>query len=304
METDVLGAPYERHAHRLDPDDEGEVVATLVRRRADGPPSRAVLYVHGFVDYFFQTHLADFYVERGCDFYALDLRKYGRSLLPHQTPNFARDMTDYYPELDDGGAPHPRGGRARHAAPQRPLHRRPDRRAVGATAGTPGPVQGLFLNSPFFEFNVPWPVRRRGSPRGRPARRGCRPYAKMPAGLGTVYGRSIHRDHEGEWDYDLAWKPLDGFPVTAGWVGAIRAAHRRVQAGLAHRRAGPGGLSARSYRGRSFAEAARSADAVLNVDAHRPVGPGLGPAGHASPASRAACTTSRCRRRRPQAALR
>src|SRR5262245_425016 len=85
----------------LDPDDEGEVLATLVRRRSDGGPSnRAVLYVHGFTDYFFQTHLADFYAARGWDFYALDLRKYGRSLRPHQTPNFVRDIAEYYPELD------------------------------------------------------------------------------------------------------------------------------------------------------------------------------------------------------------
>ena len=101
METDVLGWPYERHSIDLGTDDEGPVVATLVRRRADTPTRRAVLYVHGFVDYFFQTHLADFFVERGWDFYALDLRKYGRSLLPHQTPNFARSLTDYFPELDE-----------------------------------------------------------------------------------------------------------------------------------------------------------------------------------------------------------
>src|SRR5688572_32947397 len=85
----------------LDPDDEGPVVATLVRRRAERPTRRAVLYVHGFNDYFFQTHLADFFVERGYDFYALDLRKYGRSLLAHQTPNFTRSMGEYFPELDE-----------------------------------------------------------------------------------------------------------------------------------------------------------------------------------------------------------
>src|SRR5262245_25076136 len=85
----------------LKPDDEGEVIATLVRRWADEPNGRAVLYLHGFSDYFFQTHLAEFYTERGFHFYALDLRKHGRSLLPHQTPNFCRDLTEYQPELDE-----------------------------------------------------------------------------------------------------------------------------------------------------------------------------------------------------------
>lgn len=89
MEPDLLGPPYERHTIDLGSDDEGPVVATLVRRRAERPSRRAVLYVHGFVDYFFQTHVADFFAARGWDFYALDLRKYGRSLLPHQTPTSA-----------------------------------------------------------------------------------------------------------------------------------------------------------------------------------------------------------------------
>ena len=66
--------------------DEGEVVATLVHRPAVRPPRsrtkvrQAVLHVHGFADYFFQTEFADWWAERGYDFYALDLRKYGRSL--------------------------------------------------------------------------------------------------------------------------------------------------------------------------------------------------------------------------------
>src|SRR3954469_24601000 len=100
MEQDVLGADYTVTRLPLDDAHGGEVVATLVSRRV--PDSgRAVLYVHGFVDYFFQTHLADFYIERGFDFFALDLRKYGRSLRPHQTPNMIHSLTDYYPELDE-----------------------------------------------------------------------------------------------------------------------------------------------------------------------------------------------------------
>ena len=135
---DVLGPPYERHTIDLGTDDEGPVVATLVRRRADKPSRRAVLYVHGFVDYFFQTHLADFFVEHGWDFYALDLRKYGRSLLPHQTPNFCRSLTDYYPELDEAARIIRAGRRPRPAARRRPLDRRPDHLAVGALAAGPG----------------------------------------------------------------------------------------------------------------------------------------------------------------------
>ena len=55
---DVLGAPFSAQTLPLRPDDEGPVVATLIRRTPIGRHRRAVLYVHGFVDYFFQVHLA------------------------------------------------------------------------------------------------------------------------------------------------------------------------------------------------------------------------------------------------------
>ncbi|MGH3470739.1 MAG: alpha/beta hydrolase, partial [Nocardioidaceae bacterium] len=100
-ETDVLGAPFTRETIELPDDAEGAVVATLVRLRSGREnPRGAVLYVHGFCDYFFQAGTAAFFAELGFDFYALDLRKYGRSLLPHQTPNFCLDLAEYFPELD------------------------------------------------------------------------------------------------------------------------------------------------------------------------------------------------------------
>src|SRR5688572_28454978 len=98
--TDVLGAPYEQCTIPLGRDDQGEVVATLVRRRADEPTGRGLLHVNGFVDYFFQTRLADRLVEAGFDFYAIDLRKSGRSLRSHQTPYFCRSLSEYYADLD------------------------------------------------------------------------------------------------------------------------------------------------------------------------------------------------------------
>ena len=77
---DLLGAPYTRETLPLRPDDEGEVVATLVHRPAETPDGKAVLHVHGFCDYFFQTGRPTSGSRNGYDFYALDLRKYGRSL--------------------------------------------------------------------------------------------------------------------------------------------------------------------------------------------------------------------------------
>jgi alpha-beta hydrolase superfamily lysophospholipase len=265
VEIDVLGPPYERHTIDLGTDDEGEVIATLVRRRAERPTRNAVLYVHGFVDYFFQTHLADFFVERGWDFYALDLRKYGRSLLPHQTPNFARSLTDYYPELDEAAriireqdghdrllvAGHSTGGLITSLWAH-------SRQGLGL-------VDGLFLNSPFFDFNVPWLFKHPVMAAAIAVNRRT-PYRKIPTDNIGLYGQSLHTEHRGEWTYDLAWKPVLGFPVTAGWLEAIRRGQRRLRAGLGIDAPVLVACSTRTFRGKGWTEDARITDTVLDVE--------------------------------------
>ena len=78
------------------PDDyNGKVVATLVRRMQP-ETDRAVLYVHGYNDYFFQSQMADSLNSWGVNFYAVDLRKYGRSLLPGQTPFEVYELEEYF----------------------------------------------------------------------------------------------------------------------------------------------------------------------------------------------------------------
>lgn len=274
METDLLGEPYERHTIDLGHDAEGPVTATLVRRRSTQPTGAAVLYVHGFVDYFFQTHLADFYTERGYDFYALDLRKYGRSLHPHQTPNHCLSIDEYYAELDeavriireDDGHDrllvngHSFGGLITSLWAH-------DRRDDGL-------VDALFLNSPFLDLNTPWVLREVVTPAATRVGR-VRPGIRLP-GLNDVYGRSIHGRHFGEWEYDLAWKPLQGFPVRAGWLGGVRRGQLRVRAGLDIRVPILVACSAVSYKRTRWGEAARTADAVLDVTQIARWAPNLG----------------------------
>ena len=265
VETDILGDAYGRRTLELGSDDEGPVVATLISRPPSRPTGRAVLYVHGYVDYFFQTHVAEFFVDRGIHFYALDLRKYGRSLLPHQTPNFVRDISEYFPELDESVRiireeegherllvnAHSTGGLITALW----AHRSRAERLVDA----------IFLNSPFFQFNVPWWTRQTVGPLSTAVAR-MRPYATIPRGLSEAYGHSIHADHRGEWKYDLAWKPLNGFPVRAGWLAAIRSAHARLHAGLDIQTPVLVACSSRSYRRATWSEAAMTADAVLDVE--------------------------------------
>jgi len=226
-QPDVLGEPYRARTLHLRDDFEGPVTATLVHRPARASTGRAVLHVHGFADYFFQTATADYWVERGYDFYALDLRKYGRSLHAHQTPNFVADLSSYYEELDRAWdlvtaehehvvvSGHSTGGLT---APLW-LH---DRRIA--------PL-GVVLNSPWLAMQGDPVTRTVLMPAvGALGRR--QPLRAIPRKVKGYYARSLHADHEGEWPFDLALKPLESFPVYAGWLRAIRSGHARVAAGL------------------------------------------------------------------------
>ena len=230
---DVLGEPFVAETIELPDDYEGRVVATLVHRPADDTTTRAVLYVHGFCDYFFQAGTAEFFGSQGYSFYALDLRKYGRSLLPHQTPNFCLDLAEYDAELDE----------AYRIVTERDGHRE----VVVVAHSTGGLVVALWadrrrgesrptptafvLNSPWLDIQGSMLLRTVGT-RALEQVGMRRPYQVIPRSVSPVYVESLHRDHRGEWDFDLAWKPADSFPVRAGWLRAVRRGHRQLHGGL------------------------------------------------------------------------
>ncbi|WP_035839870.1 alpha/beta hydrolase [Kitasatospora azatica] len=227
---DILGAPYEAAELALAADEEGAVSATLVRRLVPGS-TKAVLYLHGYTDYFFQTNLADHFAALGYSFYALDLRKYGRSLRSHQSPNFVRDLAAYDEELDEAV----RIVREQDGHTQLLVNGHSTGGLVAALwasrrAGR-GLVDGLFLNSPFLAMPTSPALRTLGAPAvgalGRLAAT-----RKLPAPLNPHYVHSLHRDHRGSWDFDLSLKPAEGFPLYAGWLAAIQRGHREVRRGL------------------------------------------------------------------------
>ena len=79
---DRLGEGFEAKTIAMPDDYSGRVVTTLVRCLSSCDTHKAVLYVHGYNDYFFQETLARTFNDSCFNFYAVDLRKYGRSLLP------------------------------------------------------------------------------------------------------------------------------------------------------------------------------------------------------------------------------
>jgi len=49
---------------------------------------------------------------------------------------------------------------------------------------------------------------------------------KEPKFLSTVFlHQSLNKGHKGEWEWNLALKPIIGFPVYAGWVAAVESAN-------------------------------------------------------------------------------
>jgi len=231
---DVLGDPYTSETLAMPDDYEGSVVTTVVHRPADGGSSRgAVLHVHGFCDYFFQTVTAEFFTALGYDFFAVDLRKCGRSLLPHQTPNFCLDLAEYNPDLDAAlDLIRERTGHERVVISGHSTGGLVAPLWVQARASAGDPVaDALVLNSPWLDLQGSFFVRTAGTEAiNRLGQR--RPYATIPRTVSPVYAESLHSDHHGEWDFDLEWKPLMGLAVKAGWLRAIRAGHRAVHRGL------------------------------------------------------------------------
>ncbi len=268
---DVLGAPYERRTIDLgiDPDGEGLINATLVRRVSTDEVRRAVIYVHGFTDYFFQTELANFYADRGYAFYSLDLRKCGRSLADGHTPHYVSDLALYDAELTEAlrivraetDVPivlsgHSTGGLVL-ALWLDQLNMLP-----GGTTGKG--IAGAIFNSPWFDLQGNAMARSVGT-------QGIKAVSKFQAKTAIklpftdAYGVSLHVSQGGVWDYDLAWKPLSGFPVTYGWLTAVRNGHAKLHRGLD---IGVPSLVLRSHRSKfslAHNEITDTSDAVLDV---------------------------------------
>ena len=269
--TDILGEPWV--ARRIDVA-LNEVAApnadhaVLVHQRGAAPAAgahavprheRAVLYIHGRNDYFFQTHLADAFLQAGYEFYALDLRTCGRAGIGHPSPHDVRDLRIHDEEI--GEALRIIRSEHRHDVVVLNGHSTGGLQAVIWAADHPGTVEALVLNSPWLQLNASGLIRSYGSAyvdvlsRRSPERiidnpaeakarkRLAAEAASAPSlddaeagGSGPVeadlYVRVLHRRWGGEWDWDLRLKPSPAFPVRAGFLAGIRRLQREVRHGL------------------------------------------------------------------------
>lgn len=243
---DVLGEGFRSLTLDLGEDGEGPVVATLVSYEpasetpAEPVPAPAavdtVLYLHGWSDYFFQADLARFWAEQGAAFYALDLRKYGRSLRPGQSEGYVTDLAEYDADIEAALAAVAADVESRYGTGTGVRTTLMAHSTGGLVAAlwahrNPGRLRALVLNSPWLDITGSAMIRFATSGLvEQVARRRPKTRLKMPE-FGFYY-RSISAEMDGEWPVDPAWRPPFSFPVRAGWIRAVLAGHARVARGL------------------------------------------------------------------------
>jgi len=258
---------------KLKDDYEGRVRATLISANSNETGKKSVLYLHGFVDYFFQAHMAEAFIKKGYNFYALELRKYGNSILPHQHQNYCRNMHEYYEEITISI-------KKIKEAQSSNIY------LLGHSTGgllasnylidgeARSEIKALLLNSPFlnlklskFTKKIAYLISTLIS--------AISLYASLPKALSPAYAQSLHKDFYGEWDFNLDWKPIEGFPAYFFWSKAIIEAQENLKNPqlelpilVMH--------SSKSKNIDIYTKEAQSADIVLNIEDIKSIGRNLG----------------------------
>ena len=261
---DVLGDGFEQLILSLVDDYEGEVIATLIRRKSQKSSTKAVLYIHGFNDYFFQDNMAKRFNNEGYDFYALDLRKFGRSFLDHQKLNNVRSLLEYDEEINKA---------------LEIIKSESNKEVILMGHSTGGLIvtnyagnhlnnnlfHGIICNSPFYEFNLNVVEKKIGIPILSFLSRYF-PNKLISSRFSKLYGYSLHKDKYGEWNYSLAWKPHDIPKVNLGFIGAIYKAQKNIKNRLVIDVPTLVMHSNKSINENHWSEKFKKGDAVLNVN--------------------------------------
>lgn len=205
---------------------DGPCRSTIVRKLCKTPSTKAFLYIHGFNDYFFQSEMGERFVDSGYNFYAVDLRRYGRSKEPWQYPFNIRNQKEYFADIDsalvqmrkDGNTDITLGGHSTGGLTVA---------YFGAEKGDQVGVDRIVTDSPFLEWNFNSFMRNIAAPTigffGKIFKN-----AKIKQGHCDGYAYSLLKEYYGEWTYNTDWKMVYSPPVTASWVGAINTAQSKL----------------------------------------------------------------------------
>ncbi|MEJ5919629.1 alpha/beta hydrolase [Corynebacterium sp. H78] len=281
-EADILGDGFTQTVIDLgnDPDDETDIAVTVVKfspsplTSSDTPEPEyasrpAVLWVHGMSDYFFQDHVARRFHDKGYAFYAVDLRKCGRSLRPGQRAHHITNLELYDVDMNaaidvirEAGHPsvtplgHSTGGLIVALWLYRLRSADPDRF---------GFINVAVLNSPWLglQFKNPVGIAVKALTRLMAV---IRPDQLTPDKGMSGYGQSISASHHGDWVFDAVLKPVEGHVKTWSWFQAILAAQAIVAKGI---EMGVPTLvlhSDASILGKPYSPALDTVDAILDAE--------------------------------------
>lgn len=206
---------------------DGPCRSTIVRLKAKRTSRKGFLYIHGFNDYFFQKEMGERFVDSGFHFYAVDLRRYGRSKQPWQYPYNIRDARKYYDDIDsavmqmkrDGITDITLGGHSTGGLIVT---------SYGIDKSDKIPVDRIVTDSPFYAWNFNSAYRHLLIPAVRNLSVVIK-NAKIPQGHCDGYAYSLLKEFDGEWTYDTDWKMIYSPPVTFSWVGQIQSTQNRVR---------------------------------------------------------------------------
>lgn len=222
-QPDILGAGFEMR-YVVQPDDySGPVRSTVVRYEPDPLCHTAVLYVHGFNDYFYQAEMAREFHDHGYNFYALDLRKYGRSIIGGNRMFEVRDISEYYADIDSALSI------VRHSGAERIVLMGHSTGGLVtacylARRGVPADVRALILNSPFLDWNQSAVQEKFLIPAVRSVSR-LIPGLNIPQGGDGAYATDLLT----RTSFRTDWKLIHSPAVETSWIAAIDAAHDIVQ---------------------------------------------------------------------------
>lgn len=217
---------YESRFVKMEDAFDGPVRSTIIRLKSRKPSKKAFLYIHGFNDYFFQADWGKQFADSGYNFYAVDLRRYGRSRLPWQYPFNVRDQKEYFADIDsalsqihrDGNEDITLGGHSTGGLTVA---------YYAACRSEKIGVDRVVCDSPFLAWNYNLFMRKVAAP--------------MIGGLGKIfpnsvikqghcdgYAYSLLKQFDGEYEYNTDWKMIYSPPVKWGWIGAIDGAQRNL----------------------------------------------------------------------------
>lgn len=288
-QPDILGDGFEAFTFEALGADGVQRTATLVRFRPASlhpgtgtdtdtgtgtGPRRAVLFLHGWSDYFFNTDLAQFWTHHGYEFYALDMHNHGRSLRPETPGGYVANLADYDAEIESAitiirsdiirADMHPPEAEAELNLTLMG-HSTGGLVAALWVSANPGAASQLILNSPWLEMHGSSLVRRAASTVVGPVAR-FRPETILRLPERGFYWRTISNSADGEWPLDDRFRPPMAFPLRLGWLSAVLAGHTKVARGLGIDIPILVLLSRGSATGPFWSEEMRRTDAVLDVN--------------------------------------